>query len=90
VRALATAVALLIISACATTQARMHSAAELNDIGRECGLAAGELFQDEEEKRLLFLFRVQPTEQERACVARWARKNKLRTVFIDAINEPVS
>ncbi|HUG46117.1 MAG TPA: hypothetical protein VMK31_06360, partial [Sphingomicrobium sp.] len=63
--------AALVVSGCAT--ARMHSAAELNDVGRICGLAMGELFQDEEEKRLLFLFRVQPTPYERACVTRWAK-----------------
>ena len=81
---------LLALSACATTQARMHSDAELNAVGRECGLALGELFQDESEKRLLFLFRVQPTAQERACVTRWAKRNHLRPVFIEAMNEPVS
>lgn len=78
----------LFLSACAT--ARMHSQAELNSVTERCGLAAGELFQDEEEKRLLFLFRVQPTAEERACVARWARENHLRAVFINAVNEPAS
>jgi len=78
----------LFLSACAT--ARMHSQAELNSVTERCGLAAGELFQDEEEKRLLFLFRVQPTAEERACVARWARKDHLRAVFINAVNEPAS
>ena len=68
----------------------MHSDAELNAITDQCGLAVGELFQDESEKRLLFLFRVQPTAQERACVTRWAKENHLRPVFIEAINEPVS
>lgn len=77
----------LALSACAT--ARMHSDAELNSIGEQCGLAVGELFQDESEKRLLFLFRVQPTAAERACVTRWAKRNHLRPVFIDALNEPV-
>ena len=76
----------LALSACVT--ARMHSEAELADVGRECGLAVGELFQDESEKRLLFLFRVQPSPEQRLCVVRWARKNKLRTVFVDAINFP--
>ena len=75
------------LSACVT--ARLHSEAELNDVGRQCGLALGELFQDESEKRLLFLFKVQPTAEERACVHKFARKNGMRTVFIDAINEPV-
>ena len=76
------------LSGCAT--ARMHSQAEINSVTQQCGLALGELFQDESEKRLLFLFRVAPTEGERACVSRWARKNHLHPVFIDAINEPVS
>ena len=80
--------AALSLSACVT--ARMHSEAELNSIGERCGLALGELFQDESEKRLLFLFKVQPTPAERSCVHAWARKNGLRTVFIDAINDPAS
>jgi hypothetical protein len=79
--------ALVALSACAT--ARLHSVEELNSVGQQCGLALGELFQDESEKRLLFLFRVQPTAYERACVARWARENNLRPVFIEAMNEPV-
>ena len=87
-RSAAAVFAALLLSACAT--ARMHSEAELNRVGDLCGLAAGELFQDEEEKRLLFLFRVQPTRAERACVVAWARKNRLRPVFIEAMNEPVS
>ena len=78
----------LALSACAT--ARLHSEAELDAVGRECGLALGELVQDESEKRLLFLFRVKPTPEERLCVARWARKNHLRPVFIEAVNDPVS
>lgn len=79
-----------ILSACATvqSQARMHSQAELNSVGEDCGLALGELFQDESEARLLFLFRAQPTAAERACVSRWAKKNHLRPVFIEAMNEP--
>jgi hypothetical protein len=79
----------LALSACATT-ARLHTATELNDVGARCGLALGELFQDEGEKKLLFLFKVQPTAAERSCVHAWARKNGLRTVFIDAINDPAS
>ena len=77
------------LSACATT-ARLHSEAELNDVGKQCGLALGELFQDESEKKLLFLFKVQPTPAERSCVYQFARRNHLRLVTIDAINEPAS
>ncbi|HVH49636.1 MAG TPA: hypothetical protein VM760_07140 [Sphingomicrobium sp.] len=77
------------LTACATA-ARLHSEAELNDVGRQCGLALGELFQDDTEKRLLFLFKVQPSPQERTCVYQFARRNHLRLVTIDAINEPAS
>ena len=77
------------LTAC-VTPARLHTEAELADVGRHCGLALGELFQDESEKKLLFLFKVQPTAAERSCVHGWARKNGLRTVFIDAINDPAS
>ena len=86
-RAVVAALALLALSGCAT--ARMHSQAEINSVTEQCGLAVGELFQDESEKRLLFLFRVKPTVEERACVTRWARRNHLRPVFIHAMNDPV-
>ncbi|MGI8705666.1 MAG: hypothetical protein ACR2JJ_07715 [Sphingomicrobium sp.] len=86
-RVIATLLAMLALSGCAT--ARMHSQAEIDSVSRQCGLAAGELFQDESEKRLLFLFRVQPTLQEGACVTLWAKRNHLRPVFIEAIDEPV-
>ena len=91
-RALLCLAAMAVLSACATTpplpQARMHSEEELNAVGRDCGLALGELFQDESEKRLLFLFRPDTTAEQRLCVARWARKNGLRPVFVAAINFP--
>ena len=80
--------AALALSGCAT--ARMHSQAELSFVERQCKLAAGELFQDESGKKLLFLFRVAPTAEEQDCVAAWARSNHLLPVFIEAANEPES
>ena len=78
--------AFLLLPACVT--ARMHSDSELNMVGRHCGLALGELFQDESEKRLVFLFRPDSTHEQRSCVASWARKNGLKAVFVNAINYP--
>jgi hypothetical protein len=80
--------AIVLLSACVT--ARMHTQAELNDVGQNCGLALGELFQDESEKRLLFLFRPDSTPQQRFCVAKFARKNGLKAVFVNAVNFPAS
>ena len=70
------------LSAC-VTPARMHDEAQLNQVALGCGLALGELIQDESEKRLLLMIRSEPTLQQRACVARWARKNGLKAVFVN-------
>jgi len=88
VRLLPLAIALTILSGCVT--ARMHSEAELNNVGRQCGLALGELFQDESEKRLLFLMRNGATAEERACVLQWARERHLRLVYVNAAMGPAS
>ncbi len=75
-----------VLSACATP--RMHSEAELNSASLACGLTYGELIQDEEEKKLLILFREKPSPTERACVYQWAAKRHLKLVIIDSINFP--
>ena len=75
-------VALTLLSACATP-ARMHTEAQLNDVALGCGLSLGELIQDESEKRLLIALRNDPSLQQRACVAQWARHNGLKAVFVD-------
>ena len=79
---------ILSLSACAT--ARLHSQAELNGIGQQCGLALGELFQDESEKRLVFLFRPDVTPEQRRCVVQWARKNRMKTVVVESVTMPQS
>ena len=79
-------VVLVTLSACATP--RMHSQDELNNAGLACGLSYGELIQDEEEKKLLIMFRAAPTPERRNCVSQWARKNQLKLVVIDSIQFP--
>jgi hypothetical protein len=85
-RSLLVVVAVLSLSACATP-ARMHDEAQLNSIALGCGLALGELIQDESEKRLLLTMRSDPSPSQRICVGRWARKNGLKAVFLN-INFP--
>ena len=72
----------LALSACATP-ARMHTDAQLNAVAMGCGLALGELIQDESEKRLLLLIRQNPSPEQRLCVAKWAKRNGLKTVFVN-------
>ena len=76
----------LLATACATP--RMHSQDELNSAGLGCGLTYGELIQDEEEMKLLIMFRAAPSPEHRKCVYKWARKNHLKLVVIDAIQFP--
>ena len=72
----------LALSACATP-AQMHDEVQLNQVALGCGLALGELIQDESEKRLLLAIRQEPTIRQRVCVARWARHNGLKAVFVN-------
>jgi hypothetical protein len=86
--ALISSAATLALTACATAQ--MHSEAQLNDVALACGLSLGEVVQETEEKRLLFLYRISPEPRQRHCVYQWARKNHLTLVVINAVNEPQS
>jgi hypothetical protein len=79
----------LALSACATP-ARMHTDEQLNQVALGCGLALGELMQDESQKKLLLMIRQEPTVEQRVCVAKWARRNGLKAVFVDNIQFPES
>jgi hypothetical protein len=70
------------LSACATP-AQMHTDAQLNAIALGCGLALGELIQDESQKKLLLTVHQNASPQQRVCVARWARRNGLKAVFVN-------
>jgi hypothetical protein len=74
--------ATLTLSACATP-AVMHTEAQLNEVATGCGLALGELIQDESQKKLLLTVHQDATPQQRVCVARWARRNGLKAVFVN-------
>ena len=50
----------------------------------------GEVVQESEEKRLLFLYRVAPEPEQRHCVYLWAKRNHLTLVIINAVNDPIS
>jgi len=75
-------ITILALSACATP-ARMHDQATLNQIALGCGLTYGELIQDEEQRKLLLMIRQDASVQQRVCVAKWARRNGLKAVFVN-------
>ena len=69
------------LSGCVT--AKLHTPEQLNTVALGCGLALGELIQDESEKKLLLMVRQDPSVEQRVCVAKWARRNGLRAVFVN-------
>ena len=87
-RRLAALASAFALAGCAT--ARLHTEAQLNEVALNCGLSYGEVVQEAEEKRLLFLYRVSPKPEQRRCIYQWARRNHLNLVVINAVNEPQS
>ena len=87
-RARAILIASLVLTGCATAQ--LHTQDQLNDVAMACGLSYGDVVQETEEKRLLFLYRVSPKLEQRRCVYQWAHRNHLNLVVINAVNEPQS
>ena len=76
------------LTACAT--AKMHDQQALNSVALGCGMTYGDLIQDEEEKRLLIALKGNINDSQRACVAQWAKRNRLRAVFVSMDAAPVS
>jgi hypothetical protein len=66
----------------------MHTEAQLNEVATGCGLALGELIQDDSEKRLLLMIHQDASAQQRVCVGKWARRNGLKAVFVNNIQFP--
>ena len=81
--------AVLALSAC-VTPTQMHSEDQLNGVAQTCGLSLGDVMQDESEKRLLFLMKIEPSREQRACVYRWAHRNHLHLVIINLANGSAS
>ena len=71
------------LSACAAP--RLYDQAELNSAGQACGMALGEVFQDESEKKLLFVVAPQATREQRSCIIHWAKRHRLKPVIVDKI-----
>ena len=72
-----------LLAAGCVTPTRMYSTDELSAAGRRCGLALGELAQELEEPRLLFMITPNPPEAQSRCVQRWARRRSLHLVILE-------
>jgi hypothetical protein len=74
------------LSGCVTPAARLYSEAELSTVGRACGVAEGEVLQEAEEPRLLFLFSPGASPAQRKCVAKWSRRHGLHLAYVEAVD----
>ena len=72
----------LLVGGCATVP-RLYSQQELGQVAQRCGYALGELIQEEEEPRILFVFTLaEENRVDQACVYRWARPRRLHVAFM--------
>ena len=82
-RLLFPSLAALSLTACVNT--RVFTETELAEVGRGCGLAAGEVMQEPDHPRFLFLYALEPTRAQYRCVRRWARRNNMHLAYISGI-----
>ena len=71
------------LTGCATT--RLYSDAELSGVARTCGVAQGEVIQEPDYPRFLFLYAHGPTAEQLSCVRRWSRRRNMHLAYISAI-----
>ncbi len=74
----------LALSACANT--RIFSETELSDVARSCGVAQGEVIQEPDHPRFLFLYAAEPSREQLSCVRRWSRQRRMHLALIEAID----
>jgi hypothetical protein len=74
----------LALSACVNT--RVYTETQLAEVGRGCGLAPGDVIQEPDYPRFLFLYAIGPTRAQVGCVSRWAHRNNMRLTWIEAVD----
>ena len=74
----------LLLSACVNT--RVFTETELAEVGRGCGVAPGEVMQEPDHPRYLFLYAIGPTRGQLRCVRRWARRHHMHLAYIEAVD----
>ncbi len=74
----------LALAGCVNT--RIYTEQELALVADRCGVAAGEVMQEPDHPRFLFLYSVGPTREQLACVRRWSRRRNMHLSYIEAID----
>lgn len=76
-------VALLVVSGC--VNARVYSDAQLAGVAQQCGVDAGDIAQEPDQPRFLFLLTPKPSPAQLGCVSRWSRRHHMHLGFIQSI-----
>lgn len=74
----------LLLAACATP--RLYSPRELSVVAERCNIPPGDLGQEPDFRKVLFLYTVAPSEPQLDCVHKWARKNRLHLAYFEAVD----
>ena len=75
-----------LLTACAV-QPRLHSARELTALADRCDVRETELAQHRERPEIFYYLNPTASEAQLLCVGRWAKKNGLRMVYVEAVQE---
>ena len=68
-------------------QPRLHSASELASLADRCDVRETELAQHRERPEIFYYLNPTASEAQLLCVGRWAKKNHLRMVYVEAVAE---
>ena len=74
------------LSACVSPP-RLHSASELASLADRCDVWPSELAQHLERPEIFYFLRPAASDAQLNCVGRWAKKNHLRMVFVEAVEQ---
>ena len=83
---LAVIVAVSLVSGCAISP-RIHSASELASLADRCDVWPTELAQHRERPEIFYFLKPTASEPQFICVARWAKKNHLRLVYVESVEQ---
>lgn len=75
----------LVLFACVAQPARLHSVSELGAVADKCGVGDTEVAQNPERPGLLYLLTPGPSDAQLVCVIRWAKRNRLKLVYVETV-----
>ena len=77
-----------LLTACAV-QPHLHSASERTALADRCDVRETELAQHRERPEIFYYLNPSASAAQLLCVGRWAKKNRLRMVYVEAVDEGV-